>query len=69
MASEPIFEKSVHLPMDFVFTARARPSSIKRTVLMLLPWALYAMTPAGRQSRIVLAVARRVSPLMRQRIR
>jgi hypothetical protein len=68
MASEPIFEKSIHLPMDFVFTARARPSTVKRTLFMLLPWALYAMTPAGRRSRIVLSVARRISPLMRQRI-
>ena len=67
--AEPIFEKSFPLPLGYTFTARARPSSVKRTVVLLLPWALYAMMPAGRGSKITGSVARRLSPLMRQKIR
>ncbi len=66
---EPIFEKTFPLPLGYTFTARARPSTIKRTVIRLLPWALFAMMPTGRRARLALMVARKVSPLMRQKIR
>jgi len=68
MASEPIFEKSVALPLGYVFTARVRPSTVRRTVLRLLPWAAWAMLPPGRRAKLALLFARRFSPLVRQRI-
>jgi hypothetical protein len=68
MSQEPIFEKSIPLPLGYVFTARARPSTIRRTVFKLLPWALVAMAPAGRSSKIAQAVAKRVSPLAKYKI-
>lgn len=69
MDRDTIYEKSINLPMGYVFTGRVRPSSVRRTAIRLLPWAIYAMLPMGRRSRIALAVAQRVSPLMRQKIR
>ncbi|MBI2723627.1 MAG: hypothetical protein HYX50_01055 [Chloroflexi bacterium] len=66
---EPIFEKSVRLPLGYSFTARARPSTIKRTAVRLLPWAIYAMLPEGRLARVAFGGARRLSPLMKQKIR
>jgi len=54
------------MPLGYVFTARARPSSVRRTIIRLLPWAMYAMLPPGRRARMALAFARRVSPLVRQ---
>jgi hypothetical protein len=69
MPQEPIYEKTVLLPLGYVFTARARPSSIRRTALRLLPWALVAMAPAGRGSNISQSVAKRVSPLAKYKIR
>ncbi len=65
---EPVFEKTVALPLGYVFTARARPSTIRRTVFRLLPWAVYAMMPPGRLARITMRVAKRLSPLWKQRI-
>ena len=67
MAQEPIFEKTVSMPLGYVFTARARPSTVRRTVIRLLPWAMYAMLPPGRRARMALAVAKRFSPLVRQK--
>ncbi len=67
MAQEPIFEKTVSMPLGYVFTARARPSTVRRTVIRLLPWAMYAMLPPGRRARTALAVAKRFSPLVRQK--
>jgi hypothetical protein len=69
MDDEPVFEKSINLPMGYAFTARARPSTVKRTVINLLPWALYAALPKGRVARIALFAATRVSPLMKQKIK
>jgi hypothetical protein len=69
MPQEPIYEKTIPLPLGYVFTARARPSSIRRTALRLLPWALVAMAPAGRASNISQSVAKRVSPLAKYKIR
>jgi hypothetical protein len=66
---EPIFERTIELPLGYTFTARARPSTIRRTAIRLLPWALYAAMPAGRGSKIALLVAQRVSPLVKQRMR
>lgn len=67
---EPLHEKTIELPLDYVFTFRARPSTVRRTVVRLLPWAVVAMIPAGgRRARIATAAARRLSPLMRQTIR
>ena len=57
---EPIYEKTIALPLGYVFTARARPSSISRTAIRLLPWALVAMAPAGRTSKIAQSVATRI---------
>jgi len=67
VAQEPIFEKTVSMPLGYVFTARARPSTVRRTVIRLLPWAMYAMLPPGRRARMALAVAKRFSPLVRQK--
>jgi hypothetical protein len=67
--TEPIYEKSIPLPLGYTFTARARPSSVRRTVIRLAPWAIYAMMPAGKRSSIALAAARRLSPLFKQKIR
>lgn len=69
MPQEPIYEKSIPLPLGYVFTARARPSSIRRTAFKLLPWALVAMAPAGRGSKIAQSVAKRLSPLAKYSIR
>ena len=69
MDDDPIFEKSVRLPFGYAFTARARPSTVKRTVIKLLPWALYAALPQGRIARIALFAATRVSPMMKQKIK
>jgi hypothetical protein len=64
--NEPIFEKSMKLPYGYVFTARARPSTVKRTLLRLLPWAVYVALPQGRVAKAAFFVATRVSPLMKQ---
>ena len=69
MPQEPIYEKTIALPLGYVFTARARPSSIRRTAIRLLPWANVAMTPAGRGSKIAQSVAKRLSPLAKYKIR
>lgn len=69
MDTDPIIERSVPLPFGYVITARARPSSVKRTVIHLLPWALYVMLPQGRAAKIAHAVARRTSPLVKQKMR
>jgi hypothetical protein len=66
---EPIYEKTLQLPLGYTFTARARPSTIKRTAIRLLPWALYAAMPGGRGSKIALLAAQRLSPLVRSRLR
>jgi hypothetical protein len=68
MPQEPIYEKTIVLPLGYVFTARARPSSIRRTVFKLLPWALVAMAPAGRSSKVAQTVAKRLSPLAKYKI-
>ncbi len=69
MPQEPIYEKTITLPLGYVITARARPSSIRRTAFKLLPWALVAMTPAGRGTKIAMLVAKRLSPLSKYKIR
>jgi hypothetical protein len=68
MEPEPIFERTIHLPAGYVFTARARPSTIRRTALRLLPWALYVALPQGRGARIAFALATRFSPLFKQKM-
>jgi len=67
MAQEPVFEKTVSMPLGYVFTARARPSTVRRTIIRLLPWAMYAMLPPGRRARMALAFAKRFFPLVRQK--
>jgi hypothetical protein len=70
MAQEPVYERAIDLPFDYVVTLRATPATVRRTLLRLLPWALVAMTPGGgRRARIALAAARRLSPLVRLRLR
>lgn len=67
MDNEPVFEKSIKLPYGYVFTARARPSTVKRTLLRLLPWAVYMALPQGRVAKTAFFLATRVSPLMKQK--
>jgi hypothetical protein len=68
MEPEPLFEKSIEFkPIGYVLSVRARPSTIRRTVLRLLPWALYVALPKGRLAATTFAVASRVSPLFRQK--
>ena len=63
---EPIIEKSIRLPYGYAFTARARPSAVKTTILHLLPWAVYVAIPAGgRMKRIAYWAANRFSPLIK----
>ena len=64
---EQMFERAIRLPLGYVVTARARPSTVRRAVVRLLPWAVYAAMPKGRRADIALSVARRLSPLVRQR--
>jgi hypothetical protein len=64
--AEPYFEFSIPLPRDHVFTARARPATIRRTAVRLLPWALYAAIPPGKLSRFAFMAASRFSPIARQ---
>ena len=69
-AEQPVFERSLHIrQIDYTITVRARPATIRRTVLRLLPWALFIALPEGRMSRVALAAARRVSPLSRHNVR
>jgi hypothetical protein len=70
MEPEPIFEKSIDIKLiDYTLSFRARPSSVRRTVLLLLPWALYVALPQGRMSKVALGAARRLSPMVRQKMR
>ncbi|HEY8172302.1 MAG TPA: hypothetical protein VIH21_04380 [Dehalococcoidia bacterium] len=69
MEPEPVFEKSVDLPFGFVFTARARPSTVRRTALRLVPWALVLAVPSGRMTKFALIAAKRLSPMMKQKVR
>lgn len=66
MATEPIIRKTIHLPYDYTFTFQATPWTIKRTFIMLVPWAIVAMAPAGRKSKFATAIASKVSPLVKQ---
>ena len=70
MSDEPVFERSVKLPFDYVFTARARPSTVRKTAVRLLPWALYLALPGGgRLKGVALLVARRMSPFVKQNLK
>jgi len=67
--NEPIFEASVKLPYGYWLTARARPSTVKRTLIRLLPWAIYVAMPQGRAAKVVLFAASRLSPMVKQKVR
>jgi hypothetical protein len=68
MDPEPIFEKSIEIrPIGYTFSFRARPATVRSTVLHLLPWALYIALPQGRMSKVALSVARRLSPMVKQK--
>ncbi len=69
MDNDSVFEKSIRMPFGYAFTARARPSTVKSTVIKLLPWALYVALPQGRVARAALFAATRLSPMMKQKIR
>lgn len=69
MEREHVFEKSIDLPFGYVFVARARPSTVRRTVVKLLPWALYLALPQGRGAKLALLAANRLAPMMKQKIR
>ena len=69
MDPEPVFEKSIQVkPIGYTLSFRAHPSTIRRTVLRLLPWALYMALPEGRLAKVTYAVARRVSPLAKRKM-
>ena len=64
---DPVFEKSLTIkPIDHVITVRARPATIRRTLLLLMPWALYIALPEGKLARMAFSVARRISPLAKR---
>lgn len=64
---DPVFEKSLTIkPIDHVITVRARPATIKHTLLLLMPWALYIALPEGKLARMAFSVARRISPLAKR---
>jgi hypothetical protein len=67
MEREPIFERSIEVKqIGYTLSVRARPSTIRRTVIRLLPWAIYAAVPhGGRWSKLALVFATRMSPLFR----
>ena len=65
---EPIFERTFSLPLGYSFTARARPSSVRRTILKLIPWAIVAALPDGRAAKLATAAARRASPLTKYKL-
>jgi hypothetical protein len=69
MDNEPVFEASLRLPYGYALTARARPSTVKRTLILLIPWAIYIAMPQGRASKVAFFVANRVSPMVRQKVR
>lgn len=70
MEPDPIFEKSIDLkPIGFTLSVRARPSTVRRTVIKLLPWALYMAMPGGRMTKLALIAARKFSPMVKQKIR
>ena len=69
MEREHVFEKSVDLPFGYVFVARARPSTVRRTLVRLLPWALYLALPQGRAAKLALFAATRFAPMMKQKLR
>jgi hypothetical protein len=67
---EPVFERSFEIkPIGYTVSFRARPSTVRRTIVRLLPWALYAALPQGRGAKLALFAARRLSPMMRQKVR
>ena len=67
MDGEPVFEKSLTIkPIDHVITVRARPATIRRTLLLLAPWAIYIALPEGRLARMAFSVAKRISPLAKR---
>ena len=69
MEPEPVFEKSLHVkPIGYTLSVRARPSTIKRTAVKMLPWALYLALPEGRLAKAALIVAKRAVPLARRRM-
>ena len=64
---DPVFEKSLTIkPIDHVITVRARPATIRRTLLLLMPWALYIALPEGKLARMAFSVAKRISPLAKR---
>jgi hypothetical protein len=68
MEPEPIFEKSIEFKLiGYTLSVRARPSTIRRTAIRLLPWAIYAAMPQGRMTKVAFALASRVSPLLKQK--
>jgi hypothetical protein len=67
---DPVFEKSLTIkPIDHVITVRARPATIRRTLLLLMPWALYIALPEGKLARMAFSVAKRISPLAKRTMR
>jgi hypothetical protein len=67
--NDPIFETSIKLPYGFVATARLRPSTVKTTLVKLLPWAIYVAMPQGRAAKVALFAATRLSPMLKQKAR
>lgn len=67
---EPVFEKSIEIkPIGYTFSVRLRPSTVRRTIVRLLPWAVFVALPQGRAAKLAYVVANRLAPLAKQKIR
>jgi len=67
---EPVFEKSIEIkPIGYTFSVRLRPSTVRRTIVRLLPWAVFVALPQGRASKLAYFFANRLTPLAKQKIR
>lgn len=66
MPNEPVIRKTINLPYDYRFTFQATPWTIRRTLILLVPWAIVAMLPSGKPSKTATAIASKISPFVKQ---
>jgi hypothetical protein len=67
--ADALVQASIPLPFNYAFTARLKPSTVKKTALMLVPWAIYMVLPKGKARQVAFVAASRVSPLARPRVK